>query len=251
MLLTINQLFMKQLYIFSLVFLLCLTTVEAQIAFDWENATDNGTTITQTVNSITATFTTSTSDPDWRNGGGFAGSTGFAVASTSTQDTFVSITFSSPIDVENIFVFNGDNSNPDADWTFFPTGGTNSNVVANVQGLVGRTVTLDWTDVTQIFITSASGLEWFGVDEIRTPSLSTQEFDGLNTQIRLFPNPSTDYIQISNLKNTENYKIFNVLGSEVANGIVSDEEKIDIQNLTNGLYFLRFDNGNTMKFIKE
>ena len=34
-------------------------------------------------------------------------------------------------------------------------------------------------------------------------------------------------------------------------GVVSSTNKIDIQNLTNGIYFLKFDGGNTLKFIKS
>jgi hypothetical protein len=33
--------------------------------------------------------------------------------------------------------------------------------------------------------------------------------------------------------------------------VVSNKEYINIENLTNGLYFLKFENGNTLKFIKE
>ncbi|QRM89432.1 T9SS type A sorting domain-containing protein [Lacinutrix sp. WUR7] len=31
----------------------------------------------------------------------------------------------------------------------------------------------------------------------------------------------------------------------------TNNKKIDIQNLTNGIYFLKFENGNTLKFIKQ
>ena len=32
---------------------------------------------------------------------------------------------------------------------------------------------------------------------------------------------------------------------------ITSNKKINIQGLTNGLYFLKFDNGPTLKFIKE
>ena len=41
---------MKQIYILSLFSLSFFTNSVAQTIFDWENATDNGTTIEQTVN---------------------------------------------------------------------------------------------------------------------------------------------------------------------------------------------------------
>lgn len=90
----------------------------------------------------------------------------------------------------------------------------------------------------------------FTYERSTDPSLSTDEFE-LNNDIKLFPNPSNKFIQISGLTNTENYRIYNVLGTEINNGIISNNEKFDVQNLTNGLYFLQFENGNTYKFIKE
>jgi hypothetical protein len=84
---------------------------------------------------------------------------------------------------------------------------------------------------------------------------STLSIDGLlesnYNDLSIFPNPSTDFIQISGLTKAENYKVYNVLGEEVNNGIISDNEKINVINLTNGLYFLKFENGNTLKFLKD
>ena len=67
----------------------------------------------------------------------------------------------------------------------------------------------------------------------------------------LTPNPSTDFIEVTGLIETENYKIYDALGSNVANGTIAENEKIDIQNLQNGIYFLILENGNSLKFIKE
>ncbi|MDA9344180.1 T9SS type A sorting domain-containing protein, partial [Algibacter sp.] len=81
-------------------------------------------------------------------------------------------------------------------------------------------------------------------------ALSTNEFE-LKKNIKLFPNPSSEFIQVSNLESKEFYGIYNILGTEIKNGFISNNEQIDIKNFTNGLYFIRFDNGNTIKFIKE
>jgi len=85
---------------------------------------------------------------------------------------------------------------------------------------------------------------------IKNASLSLNEFENTNT-IKLFPNPTTEHIQISGLKNTENYSIHNVIGSEISKGSISIDEKIEVKNYSNGVYFLKFENGNTLKFIKE
>ena len=42
-----------------------------------------------------------------------------------------------------------------------------------------------------------------------------------------------------------------ILGSEIKKGVISNGENIDINNFTNGLYFLKLDKGSTIKFIKK
>ncbi|MFD1014415.1 T9SS type A sorting domain-containing protein [Winogradskyella rapida] len=67
----------------------------------------------------------------------------------------------------------------------------------------------------------------------------------------MHPNPAINFLQISGLIETQDYKIYNSLGKEVKNGSISNQEKINIQNLTKGIYFLNFANGSTFKFLKE
>ncbi len=73
----------------------------------------------------------------------------------------------------------------------------------------------------------------------------------LNKTIEIYPNPSHNFINIVGLNKGENYKIFNTLGKELVNGKISNQEKINIQNLANGVYCLKFENGNNFKFIKN
>lgn len=74
----------------------------------------------------------------------------------------------------------------------------------------------------------------------------------LNTnQLSVYPNPSINYINISGLTNIQNYSIYNVLGIKIQTGTTSNTEKVDIQNLNNGLYFIEFKEGNTLKFLKK
>jgi hypothetical protein len=117
---------------------------------------------------------------------------------------------------------------------------------------LGIIVNLNWTDVTEIVITSEEGLDFFAVDDIVSDfSLSTNSIEDSNRKVKLFPNPASDFIYLSNLTETESYTIYNVLGSKVLKGTISNKEGIDIRNLTNGLYLLNFDNGETLKFVKE
>ncbi|MDA9342227.1 T9SS type A sorting domain-containing protein [Flavobacteriaceae bacterium] len=246
---------MKQYFILSLLALLCITNLKAQAIFDWENASQNGAIVEQTVNTITATFTVSSGNPFLADGDGYGGTSGFLVGSADNNtDTNATLTFSEPVNIQSLFAVNAYFMNPAADWTFTPTGGNNTNVVVNVpdSNSNGVTVTLNWTDITQITVTSSSGPEGFAFDNIISViELSTQEFKNSDSKIELFPNPSTEYIQLSNLIKTKNYKIYNIIGDEIIKGTISNREIIDIRILANGLYFLKFEDGNTIKFIKK
>jgi hypothetical protein len=81
-------------------------------------------------------------------------------------------------------------------------------------------------------------------------TLSVPDYE-LEKTINLYPNPSNNYIIISGLSKIESYTIYSVIGSKIVSGNISNNKKIDIRNFTNGLYFLKFDNGNTIKFLKE
>lgn len=69
--------------------------------------------------------------------------------------------------------------------------------------------------------------------------------------INISPNPSRHFIQVSGLKKTEYYRIYNILGKEVSKGLISENETINIQNLKNGLYLLKINNTGSKKFLKE
>lgn len=88
------------------------------------------------------------------------------------------------------------------------------------------------------------------VSKIDITTLSIED-NILKPRIQLYPNPANDYFQLSNLTAAEGYTIYNMLGAKIKSSNISINEKIDIQNLTNGIYFLKLDNGNALKFIKE
>jgi hypothetical protein len=58
--------------------------------------------------------------------------------------------------------------------------------------------------------------------------------------ISVHPNPSFDKITINGF--TGSVLIYNMLGTEVWNGFLTDGIKIDVSNFTDGIYFLRFGN---------
>jgi hypothetical protein len=102
-------------------------------------------------------------------------------------------------------------------------------------------------------VTSNHGFAKTGFAEIAfaegTP-LSTSNFSE-NISIKVFPNPSEYYIMISGLTYPEKYTVYNILGKKVLNGTISENGKIEINNLQSGLYFVQLNNTTTLKFIKK
>jgi len=108
-----------------------------------------------------------------------------------------------------------------------------------------------WNLVFVDFFTGNTGIvnEW-SIELCTDPSLSVQDAN-LEEGFSIFPNPTSDFLTISNLKNTVGYIIINQLGQEVLKDSINNNEKIDIKNLKNGLYFLKVENKSAIKFIKE
>tara|TARA_B100000401_G_scaffold378928_1_gene280087 strand:- start:379 stop:1074 length:696 start_codon:yes stop_codon:yes gene_type:complete len=75
--------------------------------------------------------------------------------------------------------------------------------------------------------------------------------NNIETQIILFPNPSTNFIQITGLNQPENYEIYDVVGSKIKQGFVTNNEKIDVTNLKKGFYLIKFEFGTTVRFCKK
>lgn len=73
----------------------------------------------------------------------------------------------------------------------------------------------------------------------------------LKTRIKTYPNPSTSFISLSGLMESKNYIIYNMAGKELAKGNISINNKIDIRFLENGMYLLKLDDFEIIRFIKE
>ena len=97
------------------------------------------------------------------------------------------------------------------------------------------------TDFYQLDIDSFSG---------STATLGLGEV-ALESDKQIFPNPTSNIFSISGLESSKEYKVINMIGELVLNGIIKPNEEINVQNLTNGLYFVLLDNKNTLKLIKN
>ena len=72
-----------------------------------------------------------------------------------------------------------------------------------------------------------------------------------NLNLNVYPVPTTSEINVEfNSSKKTNYKIYNVFGQQSKNGIITPYEKINIESLTHGMYYLKVGQ-TTIRFIKE
>lgn len=81
-------------------------------------------------------------------------------------------------------------------------------------------------------------------------TLSTEAFRN-EEELRLYPNPSSNFIRIIGFAGTKKYTIYDIIGTKLKVNETRNNELIDIQNLAKGLYFISFDNEQSFKFIKN
>jgi len=80
-------------------------------------------------------------------------------------------------------------------------------------------------------------------------NLSVNDFNLSN--ISLSPNPTSDKVTIKNMKESTNYKIYNLIGQNIFEGELSTGNSIDFSHFKNGVYILKLKNSKTFKIIKR
>ncbi len=108
------------------------------------------------------------------------------------------------------------------------------------------------TLIDELIFTTTNDGDYISLDAFtwNNKPLSINDFDGSKT-VKLFPNPTSDCFEVDGLSKTENYVIYNTMGSKIKSGTIFINKKTDIKNLKSGSYFLKFENGGTIKFIKK
>lgn len=124
------------------------------------------------------------------------------------------------------------------------------------------TIDGQWTSFSFTFVAPNNGTHitvmpvrnvssWNSIDNFIIGSPLSIENSNQKNVIKVFPNPSSNFIRIQGLKMKDYYKIYNVLGSEIKKGRISNNEEINISNLDSGVYFLKFERGRSIKIIKD
>ena len=245
---------MKQIYFF-LIILFTLNSY-SQIGAEITSVT------TGTLSGVpfTISYTNNSTDTAVLNlsGGGFSGA-----PLSSSQPVFVvgadtnwSVTFDSPISNLRLYCVYWRTTTFEFDQAFTIVSGTTNflnstgNELSTVEfsdGIIEFTNPVTTLNSTVISGDASQIVFTFGLPEV----LSTEENEIIANKLTVYPNPSSDFIKINGLTEIENYGIYNVLGAQMLKGSVSNNQEINIQDLTNGLYFLKFENRNTIKFVKE
>lgn len=246
---------MKKLYLFTLIFILAISyKSQSQIVASYVGVNEGN------LSGVPFTFTNTSTTIFATNldGAGFTAApiTGTTAAFQVQANDNWTVTFDQPIPNLRLYCrwLRTTLIEFDQPFTILSSDGTFTNPTGNqLNSTLWANGIIEFTNpVTTLSLTYLSGdtdavAFTFGVAETLSADLELNA----TSKIRLFPNPSLDFIQISGLKENEEYTIYNILSAEIKNGIISDNEKINIRYFTNGLYFLKFENGTVFRFLKE
>src|SRR5690554_3383100 len=68
-------------------------------------------------------------------------------------------------------------------------------------------------------------------------AVSTEEFNRL--QLNVYPNPTTDIVNIETDEQLSNYIIYDVSGRQIQSNLFAGSNQINLQNVTTGVYFIK------------
>jgi hypothetical protein len=75
-----------------------------------------------------------------------------------------------------------------------------------------------------------------------------------SSEIRIFPNPASDILQLSSLENVTSFQVFNLLGQPLITKSNPQNSAIDISGLNSGIYLIKIwkdGSDHTFRFIKK
>ena len=98
-----------------------------------------------------------------------------------------------------------------------------------------------------LYISEFSGKK---ISKLFLPGTGIENYDG-SMPISIYPNPAHSYFNITNLLCVATVKIYNMHGKIIKQEKVQSDEKIEIGNLSKGLYLVAINNDHTFKLIKK
>lgn len=249
---------MKKITLLAFLFISILTQAQT-FSESFDTNTGTNTSFTKNISGITFNFTFTTDGDSgnfsWKNNKGENGSPSIGVESGTyklTTDEKITIKRADGNKFKFTSIYYNNGSSPSINIAGYDNNvlvGSVKNVTLGFSGVVNfngiivdeiRIVSNDFFD---------SSFDSF-IGEF-TANLGVDDVNFSDSKIVVSPNPANDYLIISGLKNAENFSVYNMLGSKIFGGIIDNDKKIDIKSLANGVYFLKFENSKTIKFIKN
>ncbi|WP_373708751.1 choice-of-anchor J domain-containing protein [Kaistella sp.] len=92
---------------------------------------------------------------------------------------------------------------------------------------------------------------YIGIDDVKVTQSALGVSDSEKTEVSIYPNPTSDFIKIQNVKELQTVRIFDMSGKKVKETSSAD---IDVRNLSAGQYIINIYSGNNVisrKFIKK
>ncbi|MCF6280383.1 MAG: T9SS type A sorting domain-containing protein [Flavobacteriaceae bacterium] len=173
---------------------------------------------------------------------------------------------------EHIGSLNGKNQYQRLDTASLTALGTSFGAIGGTTNIFIEFDGTDWifyqnTPATRIFeqTTHTAGiappdLGWLGLlgsctgqsIEVLSGGVLNMKKESLDNKISIYPNPSSDFINISNIKEVTKIRITNITGQTVMSDLIDqNNNQIDIKGLSKGFYFVEIEGKKTIKLIKK
>lgn len=110
------------------------------------------------------------------------------------------------------------------------------------------------TPIDELVFTSTSDLDYMALDAFTwdfASVLSVEDISNLDVKITVYPNPSSEYIQVSNINDNTEFELYSIIGKKLLSGTITQNKKINIAKFENGIYLIKLDGGNIVRFIKR
>ncbi|HKK77627.1 MAG TPA: fasciclin domain-containing protein, partial [Saprospiraceae bacterium] len=111
-------------------------------------------------------------------------------------------------------------------------------------------VKINDSDVILANVTAANGVV-HAINKVLTPDFPTSTFELQSTPLQVFPNPTTEFVNINAVEKDYQYTIFDVTGAVQQNGnLLQGSNNIRLNNLSNGTYFMKIFNNKAFKTVR-
>ena len=100
---------------------------------------------------------------------------------------------------------------------------------------------------TDLYVAGGTGNRIFKIENL--DQLLSVDQDEETTSAKIYPNPASEVISLDGITEPTKYKIIDSEGRIVLNGMLNEENKISINQLSTGLYYLQLNTKNSKKSV--